>query len=49
MTAPITLFIYISQQDVTLTEMIWFKSQPDLLIMSILVTFHFDEITLFIE
>ena len=46
-TAPVSLFIYISQQDVTHKEIICFKSYTGLLIMSILVTFRFEEITLY--
>ena len=49
MTATISLFIYISQQDVTHKEMVWFEIYTDLLIMSVLATFRFEEITLFIE
>jgi len=49
MTATISLFIYVSQQDIILKEMVWFEIYTDLLIMSVLVTFHFEEITLFIE
>jgi hypothetical protein len=44
MTTPIFLFIYISQQDVTHKEMVWFEIHTDLLIVPVLVTLHFEEI-----